>query len=259
MQHPSSSLEVSFLQIKVNNVCDDMKRLSEQISIAFSLFHWDLFMVLILKTYDFHRCSIRCSIWGNPEGHCLCSTGLWCEDLPKTHSFVHRLSILTCSTSYCFYSAVYSGLQLLPCCRGKQSSKFQATVLSLGFYLSCCSFWSSIQRKITASLPCAVLQVHSYTTTKELGVRVWLLFSLFACPCSGLSLFFCISLANPQCSHQPLKVRELCPSFTEKCTVTIMLVSGLQMQHQLAFLWLLSPYNNTVSLNFHLQGVPGSI
>lgn len=43
MQHPSSSVEVSFLQIKINNICDDIKRLSDKISMAFSLFHWDLF------------------------------------------------------------------------------------------------------------------------------------------------------------------------------------------------------------------------
>lgn len=163
-------------------------------------FHWDLFPFYgsDSKNGDFHRCSIRSSIWGIPESHCLCSTGLWCEDLPKINGFVHRLSIPTCSTSYSFYSAVYSGLQLLSCCRGKQPSKFQAAALILGFHLSCCSFWSSSQCKITASPPHAVLQVHSYTTM-ELGVRVWLHFSLFACPCSGLSLFVCINLANPQC------------------------------------------------------------
>lgn len=85
-------------------------------------------------------------------------TLMW-RSAQKTWFSAQAVCIVTCSTSYSFYSAVYSGWQLLPCCRGKQPSKFQAAALSPGFHQSCCSFWSSSQHKITDSPPCAVLQV----------------------------------------------------------------------------------------------------
>lgn len=170
--------------------------------------------------------------------------------------------ILICSTSYSFYWAVYSGLWLLPCYRGKQPSKFQAASLSLGFHLSCCSFWSSSQSKVTASPPCAVLQVHSCVHHE--GVRSetlsHLLFSLFACPGSGLSLLSAQALLIPSVNISLLKHTNFPQSFTENYSDNN---AGFCFANAepacFSFPLLLSPYCNIVSLNFHLQGVPGSI
>lgn len=239
MQHPSSSLEVSFLQIEVNSVCDDIKRLSDPIPIAFSLFYWDLFSLYgsDSKNGDFHRCSIRFFNMRKPRGPLSLQhwTLMW-GSVQNPWFCAQAVCILTCST-YSFYSAVYSGKQLLSCCRGKQPSKFQAAALSPGFHLGCCSFWSSSRRKIPASPPRAVLQVHGYTTMKELGVRVWLIFSFpcFLAPAQGCLYLSGQALLIPSVNISLLKHVNFAQSFTESCTVTIMLVSGLQIQHQLLF------------------------
>lgn len=201
MQHPSSSLEVSFLQIKINNVCDDIKRLSGPIPIAFSLFHRDLFSFYgsDSKNDDFYRCSIKSSVWGNPEGHCLCSTGLWCEDLPKNHGFVHRLAVflsallLTLFTQLCVLGCSY-----FPAAEGSSHLNSKQLLLVQA------STWAAAVSEAPASprsQPPHPVLCCRYTVTppwrsESLSRH---LFSLFACPSSGLSLFVCTSLANPQC------------------------------------------------------------